>query len=266
MRAYEHLDRIRRRLSPPVPLAPKSDPLQVRVLTYNTHHGSDVHDRLDVEAIARTISSCRPDVVALQEVDRHWGDRSGGVDQPAWYADRLGMAVHYAPNVVREAAHEGGAAAEYGLAILSRLPLSAPVHRLYAGVRAESRGLVAALVQVDTVDGRRTLRVINTHLSVRDRRSRRSEIAQLLSYADSEQDLPTVVAGDFNALTRARALRAMRQTYTDAWQVGRGSPATVPGRRIDYLWVSRQLCPVQTVVLRSRASDHLALVSDLAWT
>ncbi|MET0695336.1 MAG: endonuclease/exonuclease/phosphatase family protein [Propionibacteriaceae bacterium] len=267
---------ISRRLSRPHPLRPRAATSQLRVMTYNTHHGADSDNRYDIEAIARTIDSCEPDVVALQEVDRHWGSRSNHVDQPAWYAERLGMFVHYAPNVVQERDDPDPVPAEYGLALLSRLPLSGSGHRLYAGTHAESRGLVAALVtapggsgpcssDAGVADQPGTIRVINTHLSVRDRRARAREIAQLLSYADSEQDLPTVVAGDFNALTRARALRAMRTTYHDAWEVGRGSPATVPGRRIDYLWMSRHLRPVQTVVVRSSASDHYALVSDLAW-
>ncbi len=245
---------------------PKSDPTNVRVLTYNTHHGADRHEVLDTEAIAVTIESCHPDIVALQEVDRNWSDRSALMDQPAWYAERLAMAVHFAPNVVRVDETADGLAGEYGLAILSRTPLSAAAHRLYTRTSAESRGLVASLVSVDSPTGPQDLRVINTHLSVRDRRLRELEIIELMSYADSEHDLPTVVAGDFNALTRSRALRAMRHSYRDAWEVGLGSPATSGGRRIDYLWTSAQLRPTQTVVVRSPASDHSALVSDLAWT
>lgn len=246
-------------------MTPKADPTNVRVLTYNTHHGADRHEVFDMEAIAGTIDSCQPDVVALQEVDRHWSERSALLDQPAWYAERLGMAVHYAPNVVRRDQTVKGVPAEYGLAILTRIPLRAPRHQLYTGLHAESRGLVAALVSVDSPTGVQTIRVINTHLSVRDPAARRRQVNQLMAYADSQHDLPTVVAGDFNALTRARALGAMRTQYRDAWEVGLGSPATVPGRRIDYLWMSRHFQPAQTVVVRSRASDHFALVSDLAW-
>lgn len=267
------IETLRRRLTRPRPLAAK-DPAHVRVMTYNTHHGANRAGEWNIEAIAETIEDASPDVVALQEVDRNWGDRSGRLDQPAWYAERLGMQVHYVPNLVVEPTSAGDHAAEYGLAVLSRWPLSERGHRLYAGVYAEPRGLLATLVTVggdDGPEGGKTLRILNTHLSVRSGVARTAEIRQLLSYADSDADLPTVVAGDFNALTRAKALNAMRATYRDAWDVGQGSPATIPsplglpGRRIDYLWSNRHLRPVRTTVVRSRASDHYALVSDLAW-
>lgn len=270
----ELIDTLRRRLTRPRRLGAK-DPAHVRVMTYNTHHGANRAGEWNIEAIAETIEDAQPDVVALQEVDRNWGDRSGRLDQPAWYAERLGMHVHYVPNLVVEPTAAGAHAAEYGLAVLSRWPLSAPGHRLYEGDYAEPRGLVASLVSVGGSEapdgGGRTLRIINTHLSVRSSAARASEIHQLLSYADSEADLPTVVAGDFNALTRAKALSAMRASYGDAWDVGLGFPATLPsplglpGRRIDYLWTNRRLRAVRTSVIRSRASDHYALVSDLAW-
>ena len=64
--------RVQRRLARPQPLRERADLTQLRVMTYNTHHGADRHDRSDLEAIALTIEACDPDVVALQEVDRHW--------------------------------------------------------------------------------------------------------------------------------------------------------------------------------------------------
>jgi endonuclease/exonuclease/phosphatase family metal-dependent hydrolase len=269
MRGLQALDSIRRRLSPAEPLRPRSDPSQLRVMTYNTHHGAGADDAFAIERVAATIESCAPDLVALQEVDRHWSERSGSLDQPSWYAGRLGLQVVYAANLVREPTDPRSPPGEYGLALLSRLPMESSGHHLYGGPHAEPRGLQSALITVpppsDAGQAPRTVRLINTHLSVRDPRRREQEIRELLAYADSERDLPTVVAGDFNALTRARALRAMRTSYRDAWDVGLGSPATVFARRIDYLWMSRHFRPVQTVVIRSRASDHFALVSDLAW-
>jgi endonuclease/exonuclease/phosphatase family metal-dependent hydrolase len=237
-------------------------------MTYNTHRGANRFGALDLEAIAVTIEACRPDVVALQEVDRRWGDRSDGVDQPAWYADRLGMSVHFVPTIVRTPAAPTEPRPEYGLALLSRWPVTAPEHQLYSGPpAAEPRGLQKVSVVVEDATGApRTLRVINTHLCVRGNRLRTAQVAELLAYADSPTDPPTVVAGDFNAVRRSRALRQLRSTYRDAWDAGRGSPATMLGRRIDYLWMSHHLRPVQTVVVRSRASDHFPVVSDLTWS
>lgn len=260
-------DRLHQRLRPAVALHPRADSCCVRVLTYNTHHGADRADVLDVEAIARTIESCDPDIVALQEVDRFYGNRSGQVDQPSWYAKRLGLHVHYAANLVRQPAAPGKPPAEYGLATLSRLPFTSVDQQIFRAPSAEPRGLTTAVVEMGSGgDGAPAgIRVINTHLSVHDRRACAQEMAELCAYADQPDQLPTVVVGDFNASPRAFAVRAMRQRYTDAWDVGRGPSRTIGRRRIDYIWCSRQLRPLQATVVRSPASDHDVLVADLGW-
>jgi endonuclease/exonuclease/phosphatase family metal-dependent hydrolase len=259
--------RIRQRLTQPLPLSPTRLPNRLRIMTYNIHHGANRFGLLNLEAIAQTIQACSPDVAALQEVDRHWSTRSETMDQPSWFAERLGMQVSYAATLRHLGQDPHSPPAEYGLAVLSRRPMATSLDRHYAGWQAEARGLLA--VEVPFSDGghptqTRIVRVINTHLSVHDRRLRTYEIAQLLAFADDRSDPPTVVAGDFNAATRSKALRSMRGSYRDAWQAGRGSPATAGRRRIDYLWLSRHFRPVQTVVVRSPASDHFAVVSDLS--
>ena len=54
----------------------------MRILTYNIHHGEGLDGRIDLPRIAAVIAAQRPDLVALQEVDRN-ARRSGGVDQAA---------------------------------------------------------------------------------------------------------------------------------------------------------------------------------------
>jgi endonuclease/exonuclease/phosphatase family metal-dependent hydrolase len=245
-----------------------TDVPRLRVLTYNTHHGADRNGRLDLEAVASTIAGLHPDVVALQEVDRHWGARSEGVDQPAWYADRLGLPVHFAANVAGRS-DSGGPTPEYGLAILSRLPMTLPSHHQYAGSPthpAEPRGVQQVVVTCPDGGRGRPVRVVNTHLSVAGAWLRRLEVDELLSFVDPADDLATVVAGDFNAGARSREMRSLRRSYQDAWTVGSGPAGTVRSRRrIDYLWVSHHLRPLRTMVVRSSASDHYPVVTDLTW-
>ena len=62
----------------------------LRVLVYNVKHGLGMDGRIDLDRLAARIRATRPDIVALQEVDRGCG-RSGGVDQAAWLGERLGM-------------------------------------------------------------------------------------------------------------------------------------------------------------------------------
>src|SRR3990172_3828554 len=64
------------------PVVQAAEPLRVRVLTYNIHHGEGTDGRIDLARIAAVIQRLAPDVVALQEVDK-LTSRSEGVDQAA---------------------------------------------------------------------------------------------------------------------------------------------------------------------------------------
>ena len=66
-------------------------PPQLTVATYNIAHAAGIDGRLDLERIAAEIERGGAEIVALQEVDRHWSERSQFVDQAQWLADRLGM-------------------------------------------------------------------------------------------------------------------------------------------------------------------------------
>ena len=68
-------------------------------MTYNIHHGAGYDGVLDLERIAVLIEKSGADVIGLQEVDRHWSERSNWVDQPAWLAKRLKMHYGYAANL-----------------------------------------------------------------------------------------------------------------------------------------------------------------------
>lgn len=230
-------------------------------MSYNTHAGSDRRRRLNLEAIARTIERYDPDVVALQEVDRHYGDRSRYEDQPGWYAERLGMDVHYGANVRLPSPSTGGPEREYGLALLSRLPFTDPLHHPYGFISGEPRGLVAA-----TVDWNGTsVHVINTHLSVSAAASRAEEARELAERVAGLEH-PVIVAGDFNARHRAPELSPLRELLTDAWQAGFGPGLTCAGRRIDFIWTTPSLQAVRSRVVFSRASDHFPVVTDLVFS
>src|SRR5437773_883752 len=89
----------------------------MRVLTYNMHKGIGGRDRrYRLERIIEVIEEENPDLICLQEVDRHVR-RSGHHDQPRLLADYFKAAAHlYQMNVHLK---EGG----YGNLLLSRWPL-----------------------------------------------------------------------------------------------------------------------------------------------
>lgn len=85
----------------------------IRLVTYNIKHGS----LKGLDAIAATLATLDPDLVALQEVDVGV-DRSHGVDQTAVLGRALGMHALHGPAFPLDGGH-------YGVGLLSRFPIEA---------------------------------------------------------------------------------------------------------------------------------------------
>src|SRR5688500_14884359 len=89
----------------------------LRVATYNIQAGAG-----DLRRIAEEIKAMNADLVALQEVDVHWHQRSGFVDQATELGRMLEVDVRFAPIYSLPAA-AGQPAREFGVALLSKLPI-----------------------------------------------------------------------------------------------------------------------------------------------
>src|SRR5262245_26822074 len=74
--------------------ASAADPQTLRVLSYNIHHGEGTDGKLDLARIAGVITAAKPDLVALQEVDRR-ATRTKGVDQTAELAKLTGLQAEF---------------------------------------------------------------------------------------------------------------------------------------------------------------------------
>ena len=99
---------------------------QLRLLTFNIRHGASAWGAgtLNIERTASVIAAQQPDVVAVQEVDRHFGARSEYQDQPALLAEMTGLPhLLYAPAITRAPEPGHSMPREYGIALLSRFPL-----------------------------------------------------------------------------------------------------------------------------------------------
>lgn len=239
---------------------------ELRVVTWNIHHGADASNRLDLAAVAGVLASVDADLVALQEVDRYWGSRSGHVDQPGWLASRLGMQVRYAANVRRR--RMLGRTREYGLALLSRERLVDVRHRSYDKAPGqEQRGYLSGRLGA----GARSVRVCCTHLDARAGRegeqARAGQVERLLG--ELAPGRATVLAGDFNCDDDEVAPAILTEAgYTDAFAAcGSGPGATLGdpahGQRIDRIWVRGGLRAIHAEVVDTAASDHRPLLATL---
>jgi endonuclease/exonuclease/phosphatase family metal-dependent hydrolase len=234
-------------------------------MTYNIHQGRDDKDVLDLDAIAAVIRAQQPDVVALQEVGRHWSADSDFRDQAAELGEVLGMEHVFGANLDRDPPKPGAPRRQYGTAILSARPVLDSEHILLPRASAdnEQRGLLV----VDVEANGSPFRMYNAHLGV-SADDRRLQVEAILSETEKAA-VPYALLGDLNARPDAPELAPLFECLRDAWSVaGEGDGFTfavsAPKARIDYVLVSPQLRVDAVRVPALPGSDHLPLVADLA--
>lgn len=241
----------------------------LRVMSYNIRSGNG-----NLEGTAAAIRAWAPDVVALQEVDVHWAERSNFVDQASALGERLGMQVRFAHIYQLPGASAAQPAREFGVALLSRYPIvrsrNDTLTRLSTQEAAPVPTPMPGLLEA-TIDVRGTpVRVFNTHLDYRsDPRVRARQVAEMLAYIGSPSG-PTLVFGDMNAKPDAPELQPLLHRLHDAWPTGAGPgftyPAEAPSERIDYVLVSPHFHLRSASVPATEASDHRPVVVDLLLT
>jgi endonuclease/exonuclease/phosphatase family metal-dependent hydrolase len=246
--------------------ADRAQPVRVRVASYNIHHGAGPDDVLDLPDVANEIRALRADVVGLQEVDRHWGDRSDNLDEAAWLADRLHMHVAYAANLDLDPATPGGERRQYGTAILSRFPIRSATNTLLPKFGDhEQRGLLVADIKVRGV----MMRFANTHLQHNDNLERQAQAQRIVELL-GDQPTRTFLTGDLNATAETAEITTLTDVFTDSWaEVGVGDGFTYsqedPHARIDFVMSSRDVRPLHArVAVDADGSDHLPVVADFA--
>jgi endonuclease/exonuclease/phosphatase family metal-dependent hydrolase len=236
----------------------------ITVATYNIQAGAGNLDRISDE-----IRAMNADLVALQEVDVHWHQRSSFVDQATALGKSLGVEVRFAP-IYRLAGGDGRPMREFGVALLSKHPIESfrndSLTRLSTQetnpVPSKQPGLLNAIV---TVRGQR-VRVLTAHLDYRANPSVRiAQVAEIVRVLEVDA-VPTILAGDLNATPDAAELRPLFTTLADAWrstEPGYTYPASAPTKRIDYILISKHFGVRSIVVPPAAAADHRPVIASL---
>lgn len=229
--------------------------LELRVLTYNIHHGEGTDGKLDLERIAEVIRGFRPDLVALQEVDKGT-ERTRKVDQAAELGRLTGMHAVFG----KALDYDGG---EYGAAILSRWPFErTDAHVLPGSLGHETRPALTARLKPG--EDQPAITLVSIHLDHQEEKERLTQAQRLLELIAAERDRPVILAGDFNALQASPVLRLFE---TD-WMNPTASkplftiPSEKPTRQIDYVLFhpADRWRVVKSEVVESDASDHCPLL------
>jgi endonuclease/exonuclease/phosphatase family metal-dependent hydrolase len=227
-----------------------AEPVQeIRVMSWNLHHGVGEDGKLDLERIAARIREQKPDVVVLQEVDNKCR-RSKSVDQAAELAKLTGLTGVFG----KAMDFDGG---EYGQAILSKHPLGeTKVHRLPG--EGEPRIAFEAVVNFKS----QPLRLVSVHLDY-EQDARRLKQAETLVKELSASKEPLILAGDFNDGPDSAALKVFADALTPVKksEPHLTCPAAKPDVEIDHMFLRglKAASPV-TVLPEAVASDHRPLV------
>src|SRR5687768_5205621 len=112
----------------------------VRVMTYNIQAGGG-----GLGKVADVIRAAAPDIVALQEVDVHWSERSTFADQAALLGKLLGMHARFALIYRIAATDSTKPPREYGLALLSKCPIQSFTNHTLTRLSTQETNPVPAL-------------------------------------------------------------------------------------------------------------------------
>ncbi|MEU1306506.1 endonuclease/exonuclease/phosphatase family protein [Streptomyces shenzhenensis] len=240
----------------------------LRVATYNIHAGAGQDGVFDLDRTAAALRDLHADVIGLQEVDVHWGARSGFADEARELAERLDMRVFFAPIYDLPPAAENAERRQFGVAVLSRLPPAAAenheITRLSTQVPDPVPAPAPGFAEV-TVRVRGTLvHLYSTHLDYRaDPSVRRAQVDDMLGILAEDRG-PKILVGDFNAEAGAPELAKLWGPLADAApDGGRTYPAIDPVSRIDLVAVSPEVTVTGAHEVATGASDHRPVVTDL---
>ncbi len=238
-------------------VARANEPLRLRLLSYNIHHGEGIDGELDLERIAQVILSVKPDLVALQEADQN-ASRSRSVDQPAELARLTKMNVVFGANIPLQGGH-------YGNAVLSRFPIVRHQnHRLPNIDDGEQRGVIEAEIQVPS--SATPIVMLATHFDHRRDDQERFASAQAIEHLISDRaDQPALLLGDLNDVAESRTLTRLATRWTSVNDQPLPTiPVARPTRQIDFILYrpENRWRVVETRVLEEAvASDHRAIFS-----
>ncbi|QZE15113.1 endonuclease/exonuclease/phosphatase family protein [Halosquirtibacter laminarini] len=231
---------------------PKQDK-EIRIMTYNIHHGADSDGKLNLSNIGSIIQENNLDIVFLQEVDYNVS-RSGNKNQSLL----LGAQTQLMPLFGKAISLNRGA---YGVALLSKYNvLKSEVHKLPHTSSTEQR---VALESILALPCGKRIRVINAHLTHVSETLRSKQLAYIQKLVHDE--IPTILSGDLNALPQEVRKNMPQWKFTNKAK-DTTYPALNPQDKIDYILIDSPHnwhVISSKVVDRPEASDHLPLISVL---
>ncbi len=218
---------------------------RLRVMTWNLHGSKGIDQKPSIPAILEVIREADPDIAAFQEVFRlplrdNVGALQKGLGRPLAFFPAMGLP-----------------AMGYGCALLTReTPVSQRTIPLIS--QGEPRMLGEAMLEI----AGQQLRFLVTHLGL-DPGERRRQAEEIATHMRREE-VPTLLAGDFNALLDSPELQPLFQAGLVSFPQ---SPATFPSPAptvaLEHFFMTPHIRVERCWTLPTTASDHVPLLTEL---
>lgn len=226
------------------------------VASYNVHKCVGTDGRFDPDRIIEVIREIDPDVIALQEADERFGERSGLLDLPRL---RLETGLMHIPVLHKPKSHGWR-----GNVLLFKQGIVRDIHQV-ALPGLEPRGAVVAEIDLEQGLG---FRVIAAHLGLL-RWARRQQADVIVDIMGGREERPTVLMGDFNEwrLGHGSSLVRLEKVFGPLPPPLPSYPARLPVLSLDRIMANRAGLiagiAVHDSLLAREASDHLPITARI---
>ena len=222
------------------------------IASYNVHKCVGVDRRFDPERTSRVIHEIDADVIALQEADTRFGERTGILD-----LSRLERETGLIPVPVSGMAKAHG---WHGNVVLFKKGLVRDVHQIVLP-GLEPRGALVAEIELERGGA---LRIIAAHFGLL-RHSRARQAQMLVELMNARHEMPTILLGDLNEwrLGDRSSLNTFQSAFGPQPPAVPSFPARLPVLALDRIMANRKgvLTTVEAhdTPLSRVASDHLPI-------
>lgn len=223
------------------------------VASYNIHKCVGVDGKFDPARIAAVIGEIGADVIALQEVDKRFGEREGLLNLASLERETGLVPVPISGNATKGHGWHGNV-------LLFKQGVVRDVHQIkLPGL--EPRGAIVA--EIDLEEGS-VIRIIAAHLGLL-RRSRAQQARVMMDIIESREEKPTLLLGDLNEwrLGNRSSLNTLSDTFGPLPPAVPTFPASLPVLALDRIIANREgmisNVHVHDSPLARVASDHLPL-------
>jgi len=242
--------------------------------------------------VGEFIKSQNPDIVAFQEIIRHFDDSVFGMYKSQKHIkeilDKNLVYSFFGPHWITDAMRKDGVMhrdfngfVEQGNELISRYPIlnatNEHYHKKYslelewANFYTEDHPRCVQIVELD-VNGKH-LQILNLHgLYSRDKKDSERTINQCkyILEAAKRKLIPTIIVGDFNLLPETKSIAILNKEFRNLvkeYKILSTRPSFDDGTDkdkcvIDYIFVNDQIKVNNFEVFNTNISDHLPLILD----